>query len=120
MDRGGSLPEDTKQEKTYQFPDEKVVSWKKGNTLVFDDSFVHAVRLRRGNDEDVVVAEPKEDAASLGSLMGKARVIVLMRGWHPELGPEERAAVRDFVRKGGEEEPDGYDMLPISPGIFRQ
>jgi len=124
-DKGGTLPEETSSRgKVYQMPDEHTVRWKKGKTLVFDDSFTHSVRFRTdsmaGKDfgagaEDVL---REASVATLPTLLADARVVLLMRGWHPELRSEERAAVRDFVRKGGEEQPDGYDMLPISAGIF--
>ncbi|CAK0794116.1 unnamed protein product [Prorocentrum cordatum] len=59
-----------------------------------------------------------EEPADSSRTAGKARVLLLMRGWHPELEPEERAALRELVRRGGEELPAGYEALPISPGVF--
>merc|ERR1711957_258265 len=96
--------------------------WKHGKTLVFDDSFTHAVRVRGGTRDAPEEVDGNREHATLDAALplGKARVVLLMRGWHPELGAEERAAVRDFVRKGGEEDPENYEMLPISPGIFQQ
>lgn len=125
VERGASLPDDAEHKKMYSHPEEHVVTWKQGSTLVFDDSFTHAVRMRGGSppvEGELAQSREKksEGATTLGKLFGKSRVVLLMRGWHPELGPDERAAVRDFVRKGGEEEPEGYDMLPISPGVFQQ
>jgi len=109
VDRGGTL-EDTAGSKDSKnriltHPDERVVHWSLGKTLVFDDSFTHAVRYRAG--------EAPQDKSAPG-----ARVVLLMRGWHQELEPEERMALRDFVRRGGEEDPKGYEMLPVAPCAF--
>eukprot|EP00434_Breviolum_minutum_P013038 symbB.v1.2.011486.t1/scaffold766.1/size164214/11 len=79
-------------------PDEFKVAWKLGKTLVFDDSFTHAVRYR-GSGNSTTTVTP--------------RMLLLMRAWHPELEMDERAALRDFIRRGGEEEPEGYEMLPV-------
>ena len=110
--KGGSLPDDTKkQRQMLSHPEERTVEWRQGKTLVFDDSFSHAVRFRSFGS-----AGPSPASASAAS--SEARVVLLMRGWHPELEADEREAIRDFVRKGGEEDPEGYDMLPISKSIF--
>mmetsp|Transcript_30699 Transcript_30699/g.56098 ORF Transcript_30699/g.56098 Transcript_30699/m.56098 type:complete len:378 (-) Transcript_30699:3-1136(-) len=102
LERPGTLAEG--KHDVFSHPEEKVVRWKEGKTLVFDDSFTHAVRFR---------TEGSGQTASQS-----ARVILLMRGWHPELPAKERQALREFVRQGGEEEPPGYDMLPIAPSAF--
>eukprot|EP00439_Symbiodinium_sp_Y106_P069186 s843_g11.t2 len=96
--RGGALPEDD-HDRIQSHPEEQIVSWKPGKTLVFDDSFSHAVRYRAslsGADE------PK-----------RPRLLLLTRAWHPELSADERSALREFIRKGGEERPEGYEMLPL-------
>eukprot|EP00927_Polykrikos_kofoidii_P065208 TRINITY_DN60998_c0_g1_i1.p1 TRINITY_DN60998_c0_g1~~TRINITY_DN60998_c0_g1_i1.p1 ORF type:complete len:425 (-),score=55.50 TRINITY_DN60998_c0_g1_i1:114-1388(-) len=120
VDRGGSAPEedgvagDPKQ--LLAHPEERIVRWKKGKTLVFDDSFTHAVRVR-----SLTSNEETEEMRKNGELPlhEEARIVLLMRGWHPELRPEEREALRDFVRRGGEEEPTGYEFMPVTPTVFR-
>ncbi|CAK8994013.1 unnamed protein product [Durusdinium trenchii] len=100
LERGGTLAEQETGILTH--PEETTVSWTLGRTLVFDDSFTHAVRYRHAWSE----------AHSSG---GAPRMLLLMRAWHPELEMKERMALREFIRRGGEEEPEGYDMLP-APG----
>eukprot|EP00928_Gymnodinium_smaydae_P057832 TRINITY_DN41059_c0_g1_i1.p1 TRINITY_DN41059_c0_g1~~TRINITY_DN41059_c0_g1_i1.p1 ORF type:complete len:428 (+),score=78.16 TRINITY_DN41059_c0_g1_i1:46-1284(+) len=109
VERGGT--DDHEKARRLEHPEERTVSWKKGRTLVFDDSFTHAVRFREGTKS----AAPVE---SIPSLDADARVVLLMRAWHPELQPAERSALREFVRRGGEERPEGYELLPISDGVF--
>ncbi|CAJ1408267.1 unnamed protein product [Effrenium voratum] len=77
-------------------PEETTVSWRLGRTLVFDDSFTHAVRYR--------------GHASGGR---PPRLLLLTRAWHPELGAAERRGLRELIRRGGEEQPEGYEMLPL-------
>eukprot|EP00913_Durusdinium_trenchii_P024046 g22584.t1 len=86
LERGGTLAEQ----------ETGTVSWTLGRTLVFDDSFTHAVRYRHAWSE----------AHSSG---GAPRMLLLMRAWHPELEMKERMALREFIRRGGEEEPEGYE-----------
>lgn len=52
---------------------EKAVSWEEGQTLVFDDSYVHTVEY----------AEQTGDIAV-------PRVLLIFDVWHPEVTPEER------------------------------
>jgi len=121
VDRGGSLPEDRSKGTVLSHPEEQTVTWTQGKTLVFDDSFTHAVRYRtRADYVPTPVPTPAPPIPSLNDMpsLGSARVVLLMRGWHPELEPSERAALREFIRRGGEEDPEGYEMLPISPSVF--
>jgi hypothetical protein len=116
VEKGGTLPDSTDEKgKLYEHPEEIIVTWKEGHTLVLDDAFTHAVRHRTNGTSasEASSAEPAAEKRGLG-----ARVVLLMRGWHPELEPAEKEALRDFVRRGGEEDPEGYEMLPISPSIF--
>lgn len=122
VDRGGSVPDgQDARGKVMEHPEEHTVRWRKGSTLVFDDSYTHAVRFRTDSASQDSVNKPAlaDNVAGYADRgLGEARVLLLLRGWHPELEPEERAAIRDFVRKGGEEEPEGYDMLPIVDSVF--
>eukprot|EP00747_Dinoflagellata_sp_TGD_P034019 gnl/TRDRNA2_/TRDRNA2_136998_c0_seq1.p1 gnl/TRDRNA2_/TRDRNA2_136998_c0~~gnl/TRDRNA2_/TRDRNA2_136998_c0_seq1.p1 ORF type:complete len:430 (-),score=74.26 gnl/TRDRNA2_/TRDRNA2_136998_c0_seq1:12-1301(-) len=107
VERGGSLAESEsgkKKKELLSHPEERTVQWHLGKTLVFDDSFTHAVRFRQSEEKPTQREE--------------ARVLLLLRGWHPELEPEERVAIRELVRRGGEEDPEGYEMLPIPPSVF--
>eukprot|EP00435_Cladocopium_sp_Y103_P029076 s1830_g7.t1 len=97
VERGGALAEH--ETRTLTHPEETTVTWKLGRTLVFDDSFSHAVRYKGPADADAAHHPP--------------RMLLLTRAWHPELDRAERMALRDFIRRGGEEEPEGYDMLPL-------
>mmetsp|Transcript_71057 Transcript_71057/g.137102 ORF Transcript_71057/g.137102 Transcript_71057/m.137102 type:complete len:455 (+) Transcript_71057:70-1434(+) len=119
VERGGSLQDDGSEGKgtVLSHPEERTVTWTQGKTLVFDDSFTHAVRYRvhAGN---VPTPAPSVPTPNNMPSLTSARVVLLMRGWHPELQPSERAALREFVRRGGEEDPEGYEMLPISPSVF--
>eukprot|EP00746_Dinoflagellata_sp_MGD_P016312 gnl/MRDRNA2_/MRDRNA2_136765_c0_seq1.p1 gnl/MRDRNA2_/MRDRNA2_136765_c0~~gnl/MRDRNA2_/MRDRNA2_136765_c0_seq1.p1 ORF type:complete len:378 (-),score=55.65 gnl/MRDRNA2_/MRDRNA2_136765_c0_seq1:23-1156(-) len=105
VDRAGTL-EKKDDEQLLTHPEEKVHIWKLGKTTVFDDSFTHAVRFRGGN------------SGGGQSVTNDARVVLLLRGWHPEFEPAERQAIREFVRLGGEEKPEGYDLLPIDDSVF--
>lgn len=116
VERGGTLPDDkASRGMIFTHPEEHIVRWKKGKTLVFDDSFTHAVRFR-----STAPAAPKASMSSVltGPGFEEARVVLLMRGWHPELETDERAAMREFIRRGGEEDPEGYEMLPVTPTVF--
>lgn len=129
VERGGSLEEGghgKKRRQLLEHPEERAVRWHQGKTLVFDDSFTHAVRYRT-LDVGAAMAPPEVEA-TLGGISADgmpaqalpgARVVLLMRGWHPELAPDEREAIRDFVRRGGEEQPEGYELLPVSKFVFR-
>lgn len=115
VDRGGTLPDEgTGRAAVYAHPEERVVRWRAGQTLVFDDSFTHAVRFRTGDPPGAA-----SEAAAAPASTPVPRCVLLMRAWHPEMPPEERAAVREFITSRGEEEPEGYEALPISPGVFR-
>ena len=73
--------------------DEESLTWKEGQCLVFDDSFLHSVThfgetdsSRGGPDEDnFQTFDPKHD-----------RVVLIVDIWHPALSMEEREAI-DFV-----------------------
>jgi len=108
--RAGVLKEDVGPDTPllFEHPEESVSRWRLGETLVLDDSFTHAVRFRASGRE-----------LSAEALRNEARVVLLMRAWHPELGPEERLAVREFVRRGGEEHPEGYELLPLPASVFK-
>jgi len=114
LSRGGELPDDGAQQRSlYEHPAEQIARWTEGSTLVFDDSYAHAVRYRTAGGQGTGAAAPRRDSFLRLPGGGEARVILLMRAWHPEFPPEERAAVREFVRRGGEEEPAGYELLPL-------
>merc|ERR1719316_64174 len=91
VERGGTI--ESAKAKQLHHDEEKVYAWHAGQTLVFDDSYTHAVRFRTKKKTKI----PKNAEPT------KARVVVLMRGWHPEFDHEEREAIREFVRRGGEE-----------------
>lgn len=44
---------------------------------------------------------------------GDARVVLLMRGWHPDLQPAEREAMARRIREGGEEFDEGYTKMEL-------
>jgi len=116
VDRGGAMPDDSPRGALLSHPEERVVEWRRGKTLVFDDSFTHAVRVRAAPGRGAAEGPPATPQVS--QILDKARVVLLMRGWHPELEPGERDALREFIRRGGEERPEGYDLLPITPAVF--
>eukprot|EP00746_Dinoflagellata_sp_MGD_P001381 gnl/MRDRNA2_/MRDRNA2_102590_c0_seq1.p1 gnl/MRDRNA2_/MRDRNA2_102590_c0~~gnl/MRDRNA2_/MRDRNA2_102590_c0_seq1.p1 ORF type:complete len:430 (+),score=67.35 gnl/MRDRNA2_/MRDRNA2_102590_c0_seq1:62-1291(+) len=108
VEEGGTL--ESVKDKRLTHKGEKIYTWHEGQTLVFDDSYTHAVRFR--TSKKMKVPEKAEPS--------KARVVVLMRGWHPEFDSEEREAIREFVRRGGEENPEGYEFLQIDPSLWER
>uniref|UniRef100_A0A7S4PTA1 Aspartyl/asparaginy/proline hydroxylase domain-containing protein n=1 Tax=Alexandrium monilatum TaxID=311494 RepID=A0A7S4PTA1_9DINO len=138
VDRGGTLADDKAfRGAIFSHPEERTVTWTEGRTLVFDDSFTHAVRFRSvpvvgesappaadpavsGTGKSVRSSPgPAVGAASASGRTDDARIVLLMRGWHPEMTSKEREALREFIRRGGEEDPEGYEMLPISSSAFQ-
>jgi len=119
VDRGGTLSDDNASRvKLLSHLEERTVRWVQGSTLVFDDSFTHAVRFRSDVEQPSPTLARQVPEAAEKSHIPDARVVLLMRGWHPELDQEERIALRDFIRRGGEEDPEGYAMLPIAETSF--
>lgn len=117
VDKGGTMEEDigARKKELLQHPEERVVHWIEGSTLVFDDSFTHAVRFRSDQGESEGSCSAVGGAGSCvadsgdGGAAPSARVVLLMRAWHPELPADEREALREFIRRGGEEDPPGFD-----------
>lgn len=52
--------------------------------------------------------------------LGSPRMLLLTRAWHPELDAKERSALREFIRRGGEEEPDGYEPWRCVVQLFSE
>ena len=47
-----------------------------------------------------------------------ARVLLLVRHWHPEITAAERKGLGIVHRKGGETDPPGYVRLPLPKALL--
>ena len=69
--------------------------WEDNRCVLFDDSFVHSAEFRRG-------ASARDEAArgfARGAL-ARARLVLVVDLWHPELSDADRLALRTMYPPG--------------------